>query len=153
MKKSELRQMIREVLKEELSKHKTSYIKEALDTYSKKERYQGIDDLVKAYNIKVDDKLIGDWPKIRGVFHAVRDDSSRDILIQVDKSVDIIEARKVLGALFVDFRFTTGYEDMFHDELFWVLEPNNDTIAFWHGRLDDMDIPSGLTDDDMDTLF
>lgn len=146
MTKSELRQMIREVLKEELSKHKSikqSYIKEALDTYSKKERYYGIDDLVEDYNIKVEGKL----PKISGVFHAVRDDSSRDILIQVDKSVDIIEARKVLGALFVDFRFTPGYEDMFHDELFWVLEPSHNIIAFWHGRLDDMDIPSGLTDE------
>lgn len=148
MKKSELRQMIHEMLKEELSSIKQSYIKEALDNYNKKERYHGIDDLVSDYNIKVKSKLEGEQPKISGVFHAVDDDASRDILIQVDKPVDIIGARKVLGALFVDFRFTAGYEDLFHNELFWVLEPSNNTIAFWHGRLDDMDIPSGLTDDD-----
>ena len=76
MTKSELRTIIREMLKEELSK-KTyrSKLQEADKSTSKSQQWHGIDELVSTYNSTYGGNALDEvykYPKVTGVFYSVR---------------------------------------------------------------------------------
>jgi hypothetical protein len=142
--KSELKNMIKTTLKEELKSHKP--LKES-SSYNEKFPYTGIDSLIKKYNSTYAGQSLSapleDYPEILGAFYAY-EQGSCDIIIDLDTQIDKVMQYVILFRLFEGY--TEGYD---FDELLsasW-LEDNDTSIAFWYGRLDNLGIDSGLADE------
>lgn len=141
---SELRSMIRSVLKEELSKKKT-----LTEGYTNIKPLSGteLNSIVDNYNnayagISLEDA--GAYPEIVDVCYS-HDPGCCDIILKLDAPI-----KKELLYITL-FRLFEGYtSDSNFDELlgFSWLALNNSAIAFWFGRVENFGIETGLDDEE-----
>jgi hypothetical protein len=141
--KSELKEMIREALKEELSRKP---LKESTG-YGEKFPYTGIDNLIKKYNNKYAghplSAPLADYPEILGAFYAY-DQGSCDIIIDLDTQIDRVMQYVIIFRLFEDYAKLSDFDELL--DASW-LDDNDTSIAFWYGRLDNLGIDTGLEDE------
>jgi hypothetical protein len=142
--KSELKDIIRSALKEELA-GKT--LKESTSYQQGKFPYAGIDHIIKKYNSKYAGKSLEppleDYPEILGAFYAY-DQGSCDIIIDLDAQIPKAMQYIILFRLFEDYTNDSEFDELIS---FSWLDDNDTSIAFWFGRLDNIGINTGLDDE------
>jgi hypothetical protein len=142
--KSELKEMIRGAIREELRPAKS--LKES-SGYAEKFPYAGIDHIIDKYNSKYAGQSLEppleNYPEILGAFYAY-DQGSCDIIIDLDAQVPKAMQYVILFRLFEDYTKKGDFDDLLS---FSWLDDNDTSIAFWYGRLDNLDIDTGLEDE------
>jgi hypothetical protein len=144
MKKSELRTMIREVLKEELSKKK-----------SLTEGYKNIKSLVGTELNSIVDNYnntyagvslghAGTYPGILDVCYS-HDPGCCDIILKLDAPIKKELLYITLFRLFEDYTGDSSFEELLG---FSWLALNDSAIAFWFGRIENFGIETGLDDEE-----
>ena len=142
--KSELKEMIRGTLREELTSNKP--LKEA-SVYNEKFPYTGIDHIIKKYNSKYAGKSLEppleNYPEILGAFYAY-DQGSCDIILDLEAQIPKTMQYIILFRLFEDYASEIEFDELLS---FSWLDDNDTSIAFWFGRLDNIGIDTGLDDE------
>ena len=142
--KSELKEMIRGAIREELRPAKS--LKES-SGYAEKFPYAGIDHIIDKYNSKYAGHSLStplaDYPEILGAFYAY-DQGSCDIIIDLETQIDKVMQYVILFRLFEDYAKLGDFDELL--DASW-LDDNDTSIAFWYGRLDNLGIDTGLEDE------
>lgn len=144
MTKKELRTLIREVLKEELKINK----KHLNEGYSNRVPFScdNLDEIIEKYNSNYAGESIGRnkgaYPAVTRLFYSM-DEGSCDVIIRFSATIHESMREEILKKLFENYTDQGEFPDLL--DYVWQDTPNS--IAFWYGRLDNIGIYTGLSDE------